>query len=59
MQEIDEMNKKELMTHMLALVTEVQHLYTLLKPHDTGNIHDTIGVLHRRIDEIKDCLTHK
>jgi len=59
MHEVERMNKKELMNHMLALVSEVQHLYTMLKPHDTGHIHTTIGMLNRRIDDIKDCLTSK
>ena len=59
MHEVQRMNKKELMNHMLALVTEVQHLYTLLKPNDTGHIHTTIATIHQRIDEIKDCLSYK
>ena len=59
MHEVQRMNKKELMNHMLALTSEVQHLYTLLEPHDTGHIHTTIAMLHRRIDEIKDCLSHE
>ena len=50
------MNRKELLDHMLALVSEVQHLYTMLQPHDTGHIHTTIGMLSSRIDDIKDCL---
>ena len=50
------MNKKELLDHMFALVSEVQHLYTMLQPHDTGHIHTTIGMLNSRIDDIKDCL---
>ena len=32
---VKEMNRKELLDHMLALVSEVQHLYTMLEPHDT------------------------
>ena len=53
---VKEMSRKELLDHMLALVSEVQHLYTMLEPHDTGHIHTTIGMLNSRIDEIKDCL---
>ena len=56
MKQVKEMNKKELLDHMLALVSEVQHLYTMLQPHDTGHIHTTIGMLSSRIDDIKDCL---
>ena len=55
---VKEMDKKELMNHMFALISEVQHLKTMLRPHDTGNIHDTIGVLNSRIDNIKDCLSN-
>jgi len=57
MKQLEKMNKKELMNHMFALISEVQHLNTLLEPHDTGNIHDAIGVLNKRIDEMKDCLS--
>ena len=56
MKQVKEMNKKELLDHMLALVSEVQHLYTMFQPHDTGHIHTTIGMLSSRIDDIKDCL---
>ena len=56
MKQVKEMNKKELLDHMLSLVSEVQHLYTMLQPHDTGHIHTTIGMLSSRIDDIKDCL---
>ena len=56
MKQVKEMNRKELLDHMLALVSEVQHLYTMLEPHDTGHIHTTIGMLNTRIDDIKDCL---
>ena len=59
MKQIKEMNKKELMNHMFGLISEVQHLYTMLEPHDTGHIHTTIAMLNRRIDDIKDCLSHK
>jgi len=31
----------------------------MLEPHDTGHIHTTIAMLNRRIDDIKDCLSHK
>ena len=55
---VKEMSRKELLDHMLALVSEVQHLYTMLQPHDTGHIHTTIGMLNSRIDEIKDCLAY-
>jgi hypothetical protein len=57
MKQLDEMNKKELMNHMFSLISEVQHLKTMLKPHDTGHIHTTIGMLEERIDNIRDCLS--
>ena len=56
MKQVKEMNRKELLDHMFALVSEVQHLYTMLQPQDTGHIHTTIGMLNSRIDDIKDCL---
>ena len=59
MKKIEDMNRKELMQHMFALISEVQHLYTMLEPHDTGHIHTTIAMLNRRIDDIKDCLSHE
>ena len=59
MKKIEDMNKKELMQHMFALISEVQHLYTMLEPRDTGHIHTTIAMLNRRIDDIKNCLSHK
>ena len=46
MKQVKEMNKKELMNHMFALVSEVQHLYTMLEPHDTGHIHTTIAMIN-------------
>ena len=56
MKQVKEMDRKELLDHMFSLVSEVQHLYTMLQQHDTGHIHTTIGVLNSRIDDIKDCL---
>ena len=56
MKQIKDMDRQELMNHMFALISEVQHLYTMLQPHDTGHIHTTIGMLNSRIDDIKDCL---
>ena len=56
MKQVKEMNRKELLDHMLALVSEVQHLYTMLQPQDTRHIHTTISMLNKRIDNIKDCL---
>ena len=58
MKQVKEMGKKELMNHRFALVSEVQHLYTMREPHDTGHIHTTIAMLNRRIDDIKDCLAN-
>ena len=57
MKQLEKMNKKELMNHMFALISEVQHLYTMLEPHDTGHINTNIAMLNKRIDDIKDCLS--
>jgi|TARA_R110002020_G_scaffold315900_1_gene530961 hypothetical protein len=57
MKQLEEMNKKELMNHMFSLISEVQHLKTMLEPHDTGHIHTTIGMLKERIKNIRDCLS--
>ena len=40
-------------TYINVLKTEVQHLKSLLQPHDTGHIHTTIGTLEHRIKELE------
>lgn len=39
--------------HLLALKREVEHLKTLVRPHDTGYIRTTIGTLQDRIKQIE------
>ena len=38
------------------LKQEIALYKTMLRDHDTGHIHTTIGMLSSRIDDIKDCL---
>ena len=59
MKQVKEMNRKELLDHMFALVSEVQHLYTMLQPHDTGHIHTAINVLKQRVKEVKEKLKNE
>ena len=51
------MKRKELMSHMLALMEEVRVLVGRLEPHDTGNIHTAVNVLNDRVEEIRHQLT--
>ena len=53
------MKRKELMSHMLALMEEVRVLVGRLEPHDTGNIHTAVNVLNDRVEEIRHQLTKK
>ena len=39
--------------HLLALKREVEHLKTLVRPHDTGYIKTTISTLQDRIKQIE------
>ena len=36
-----------------VLEEEVEYYKTLLREHDTGHIHTTIGVIRRRIEDLK------
>ena len=56
MKNINEMNKAELKNHMFSLISERDHLKTLLQPEDTGHIHTTIDMLEDRIEELGECL---
>ena len=40
-------------TYISVLKAEVEHLKSLLQPHDTGHIHTTIGTLEHRIKELE------
>lgn len=46
------MTQSEKVEHMLALKREVEHLKTMLRPHDTGHIHTTISTLTDRIKSL-------
>ena len=46
------MTKPEKVEHMLALKREVEHLKTMIRPHDTGHIHTTISTLTDRIKSL-------
>ena len=47
------MSRSKELNHLVHLKDEINHLKSLLKPHDTGHIHTTIGVLEERVEEIK------
>ena len=36
-----------------VLEEEIEYFETLIRKHDTGHIHTTIGFLKRRIEELK------
>ena len=44
---------KAIQTDISVLKAEIQHLKSLLEPHDTGHIHTTIGTLEHRIKELE------
>ena len=46
------MTQPEKVEHMLALKREVEHLKTMIRPHDTGHIHTTISTLTDRIKSL-------
>ena len=46
------MTQFEKVEHMLALKREVEHLKTMIRPHDTGHIHTTISTLTDRIKSL-------
>ena len=39
--------------HVRVLENEIDHLKTLIRPHDTGHIHTTINTLEWRLRVIK------
>lgn len=43
------MTNEQKLEHMCALKREVEHLKTMIRPHDTGHIHTTISTLESRI----------
>ena len=46
------MSRSKELNHLVHLKDEINHLKSLLQPHDTGHIHTTIGVLVERVEEI-------
>jgi len=46
------MNSKEKLDHLCSLKKEVEHLKTMIRPHDTGHIHTTISTLEERIKSL-------
>ena len=46
------MSRSKELNHLVHLKDEINYLKSLLKPHDTGHIHTTIGVLEKRVEEI-------
>ena len=44
---------KAIKTYISVLKAEIQHLKSLLEPHDTGHIHTTIGTLQHRVKELE------
>ena len=44
--------KEEIIDAIRVLRNEVEVLTSRLKPHATGHLHTTIGVLNSRIDEL-------
>ena len=45
---------KAIKTYISVLKAEVEHLKSLLAPHDTGHINTTITTLKHRIRELED-----
>ena len=46
------MSRSKELNHLVHLKDEINHLKSLLQPHDTGHIHTTISVLEERVEEI-------
>jgi len=45
---------KAVTTYIAVLKAEIEHLKSLLEPHDTGHIHTTISTLKHRVRELED-----
>ena len=45
---------KAIRTYISVLKAEIEHLKSLLEPHDTGHINTTITTLKHRIRELED-----
>ena len=44
---------KAVKTYITVLKAEVQHLKSILEPHEMGHIHTTINTLQHRIKELE------
>ena len=44
---------KAIQTYISVLKAEIEHLKSLLEPHDTGHIHTTISTLKHRVRELE------
>ena len=44
---------KTISTYISVLKAEIEHLKSLLQPHDTGHIHTTISTLQHRVKELE------
>ena len=44
---------KAISTYISVLKAEIEHLKSLLQPHDTGHIHTTISTLQHRVKELE------
>ena len=44
---------KAIKTYITVLKAEIEHLKSLLEPHDMGHIHTTISTLKHRIKELE------
>lgn len=45
-------DRRNLRAHRDCLMLEIEHLKTMLQPHDTGHIHTAISVLSKRVEEL-------
>ena len=48
-----EVMDKAIKTYISVLKAEIEHLKSLLQPHDTGHIHTTISTLQHRVKELE------
>jgi hypothetical protein len=45
-------DRQSLITHISVLLDEIDHLDSMLQPHDTGHIHTAISVLQSRVNSL-------
>ena len=45
-------DRHSLITHISVLMDEIDHLDSMLQPHDTGHIHTAISVLQSRVNSL-------